>query len=69
MPRPRRVRRVSNESEYRVYQEERARCERKVRYHSWETANEGRQQAQRYNPRIFRVYQCDFCGGWHLTTK
>ena len=44
-------------------------CDRKKRYDSREEATEAIRSCQRHGSRDLSCYECDYCGGWHLTHK
>jgi hypothetical protein len=44
-------------------------CERKTRYPSPKAARLAAQRRRRLGSVRLRHYECDWCGGWHLTKK
>jgi len=44
-------------------------CDRKVRYDTFDQADRYRRRAEGDRPQGLRVYDCELCGGWHLTKR
>ncbi len=44
-------------------------CDRKKRYASRAEAEDAIRDCRRHGSPDLHCYECDFCGGWHLTHK
>lgn len=44
-------------------------CDRKKRYASRSEAEDAIRDCRRHGSPDLHCYECDFCGGWHLTHK
>lgn len=44
-------------------------CDRKKRYTTRTEAEAARIACERHGARSLHIYQCPYCGGWHLTHK
>ena len=44
-------------------------CQAKRRYDTREDAEEAARTCTTSDRRTLRVYRCDYCDGWHLTSK
>ena len=44
-------------------------CQAKRRYDTREDAEEAAHACTTSGRRTLRVYRCDYCDGWHLTSK
>lgn len=44
-------------------------CTSKVRYDTREDAEEAARTSRFAGGKTLRVYRCDYCDGWHLTSK
>ena len=44
-------------------------CERKKRYATRDEAQEAIRACRSHGSRDLHCYECDYCGGWHLTHK
>lgn len=61
-----RVRRASAEHDAEV---RRKACESKNRYAHYSDAQEALEWSEDRGRRGLRIYECPYCGGWHLTSK
>lgn len=50
-------------------EKQRRACSAKHRYESREDAEEAARTCITNGRRTLRVYRCDYCDGWHLTSK
>lgn len=44
-------------------------CDRKKRYATRAEAEDAIRACRRHGSRDLHCYECDYCGGWHLTHK
>ncbi len=44
-------------------------CDRKKRYATRAEAEDAIRACRRHGSRDLNCYECDYCGGWHLTHK
>ncbi len=44
-------------------------CDRKKRYATRAEAEDAIRSCRRHGSRDLHCYECDYCGGWHLTHK
>lgn len=44
-------------------------CERKMRYDTRTDAEDAIARCKERGTRGLRCYRCEFCGGWHLTSR